>query len=397
MSPYPSGARPGLMSAVGAGIRRVFSFLFQLSFAAAVLVGVGFILTIIHITSPLAVAQARANNRMPVVTEPARPEASFDVERRYAGVIEAARAADIGFEVSGRVVEVSIDIGSDVKRGDVLGRLDVVRLSASVSELEARLSEAEANRLQAQQEFDRQRALDAENATSEARVQSARAALASAAASVASLEAQIRSARADLNDAVLRAPFDGVVTARTFDVGDVVQAGAAAIRLVQSSSREARVAMPIDVASELKTGDPARLVWRGRTYEASVKSVVPEVDAASRSATVVVALPAEATPAIGETVTLLLRQTIQQSGYWVPVASLVADLKGLFAVQIASVTDEGAFRIARAPVQVLYTDGERAFVSGTLQAGDEVVVQGTNRVSPGQYVVLSRLGGEAAQ
>lgn len=375
-------------------IRRFLSVLVQSGMTVAIALGVVIALALIHMAAGDEPGEKRIR-ALPVVTQDAVLEGSYEIERRYTALIAAANAADIGFEVGGRVVAVEADIGDRVEAGDPIGRIDTRRLEVRVNSLQAALAEAEANAARATSEFRRQEDLLAGQATSRSRFETARADAQSATATVQRLSADLDAASTDLDDAVLTAPFAGTVTARNFDVGDVVAAGAPVVRLIQSSSREARAALPVSAVGALEPGDAVRVVWNRRDAVATVKSVVPEVNVQTQSATLVVALPPDVTPTIGETITVLLSQTIDTPGFWVPVSALVADLKGLFAVQIVEPTDDGGFTIARAPIEILYTDGERAFVNGTLEPGDQLVATGANRVSPGQRVTLSRLGSGA--
>ena len=375
------------------GLKAYLDLVIQQGLTAVIIAGTVIALVILHIGAGAASSEELEPRGIPVETVTAERSSSYTVERRYAAVIEAAKAADVGFEVGGRVVEVLAEIGDAVEAGDALGSLDRSRLNDRSTSLEASIAETEALLVRARAAYDRQSGLAAENATSQAALEAAKAELGAAVAVKQRLAAELRTAQTNVRDTVLRAPFTGTVTERRFDVGDVLAAGAPVMRLVQSSSREARASVPVSVLSSIAPGDDVSLIWNRKRSSGLVKSVVPEVDARTRSATLVIALPGDMKPVIGETVTLLLHQEIEGEGYWVSVQALVADLKGLFAVQVAQPIADNAMVIARAPVEILYTDGKRAFVSGTLEDGDLIVMQGTNRVVPGQRVTLARAKG----
>ncbi len=365
-------------------------FIFSLALGTVVVCGAVLALLLLSETSADQPVRSRLSEPLRVETISAISQAEYTVLRRYTALIEAAKASDVGFEVSGRITDIYVDIGDQAKRGDIIARIDTRRLHGTLTELRSQLEDARATATQRRLELQRQESLASRDATSGRQLEEARANSESADAQVGRIEAQIRIAEVDLDDAALSAPFDGVVTGRYVSVGDMAQSQSAVVRLVQSSSREAHAALPISAANALTVGDRVRLNWNAQDYEATVKSVVPEISPGARSATVVIALPGKVTPAIGETLTVLVEQTVPGKGHWVPVVSLVSDLKGLFAVQ-AVVRRDGRSTIQRAPVEILYTDGVRAFVSGTLSDDAEVVVSGTHRVLPGQVVTATRI------
>ena len=334
----------------------------------------------------------------PVVTREAKRETAYKVDRRYTGLIEAARSARLGFEVAGRVEDAPVSIGDRLAKGDVVGRLSTRRTDAQIGELRAKIEQAEATLALRRSEARRADELLGRGVGTRADADEARAGLVAAEGEVASLRSRIDVLEADREDATLRAPFAGLVTSVEFVTGDVVAAGTPVVHLVDQGSLEARVGVPLDVARDLAVGDPVRLQLREREAEATLEGLVPRVDTGSRTVLAIASLPEGLAGLEGETVILRTEQRVEQNGFWVPLAALVADVRGLFAVQI--VEQDGADRqhVVRAPVQVLYTDGVRAFVSGALRDGDAIVVEGTNRVSPGQAVASVReKGGSTAR
>ena len=328
----------------------------------------------------------------PVIARAVEHRTSYVVERRYTGLVEAASSASVGFEVSGRVKAASVSIGDRLEAGAVIGRLSTRRTDAQVMELEAKIEQAEATLVLRRSEAERADALLKRGVGTRATADQARANLLTAEGEVASARSRLKVIEADQEDTTLRAPLGGVVTSVDFAVGDVVAAGAPVVRLVDQASLEARVGVPLDVAGEIAVGDTVRLRLRGDEFDAAVSGLMARVDAGSRTVLVVATLPDGVAVTEGETATLITERSVARVGFWVPLAALVADVRGLFAVQVVETVEafDGSTphgRVARAPVQVLYTDGGRAFVSGALRAGDLIVVEGTNRVSPGEAVV----------
>lgn len=357
--------------------------------ALAIAGGTAAALVSIHAAESSAPAAGAETRPTPVVARTAVARDGFEAVRRFTGLVEAETVVELGFEIDGRVVEAGAKLGQRVEAGAVLGRLDTERLEAQRRQLAARLDEARATLDFRRAEFERAERLLEQGSGTRQRFDEARSDLAVARATVDDLDAQLESVTLDLGDATLEAPFDGVVLEKSFARGDVVSPGRAVLRLMASESLEARIGVPVGLARGFEEGESVDLLWRGRETRGRVERIVPEIAARSRTATLVVSLGRDLDPIAGETVTLLARERIEAPGFWVPLGALVADLKGLWAVQVAREGEDGARRIARAPVRVIHTDGERAYVAGALSAGDPIVTEGTNRVSPGELVALA--------
>lgn len=152
-----------------------------------------------------------------------------------AGSVRARRESAIGAEVSGRIVEVLVDVGDELAEGDELFRLDPVPYEIAVAESEAGLQLARAELENAAAEEARIERLVAERATSMSVRDEHKTASAVAAAQVAQMEARLAAARAELERTVVRAPYAGSVVERKAHEG--AMAGAQPIIVLQESGR----------------------------------------------------------------------------------------------------------------------------------------------------------------
>ncbi|MEL6424655.1 MAG: efflux RND transporter periplasmic adaptor subunit [Pseudomonadota bacterium] len=341
-----------------------------------------------------AQAQILVDDRAtPVVTTVAVSERGYEVPRQYTGRTVIAQETDLAFEVGGRVTLANVDLGDRVVAGTILGRVDSARLRSNEQELRALLLRAHATRDQARDDLNRSAALLASGAVTQTRVEQDQTAFEQAEQDIDALIAQIERLEFDLRDTELRAPFDGIVTSVSFERGDIASPGAPVLRLVNPESVEAHIGVPITAAMHISQDQVLPLDWRGATFNATVSSLVPVVNADSQTMLLVLEWEAQTHALEGEALTVTLSQEIAQPGFWVPLDALVSDLRGLFAVQTVIAGDTGKLEVNRAPVQVHYSDGSRAYVSGALQDGDRIVTRGTNRVAPGQTVVLAAVDG----
>ena len=366
--------------------RALFSVLLLLGITAAAFASIGKVQDEATRIQASILVDERA---IPVLTTRAERQTVYDVPRHYTGRTVISQRADLSFEIGGRVVFADVAIGDHVSAGDILGTVDSARLSSNKQELEARRQRAEAARDQAFDDLQRSEALLAAGAVTRARFEQDQTTFELVEQDIGAVQAQIDRLQFDLRDAELRAPFDGIVTQVNFEVGDIAAAGAPVLQLVDQRSIEAHVGVPVIAATQIDEGQMLPLTWRGNTYEARVSSLVPVVSTQSQTMLLVLDWDTPRQPLEGEALRIMLSQHVEQSGFWVPLDALVSDLRSLFAVQIVAKNTGGAFEVTRAPVQVHYTDGARAYVSGALQNGDRIVTHGTNRVAPGQAVVLA--------
>ncbi|NET45039.1 efflux RND transporter periplasmic adaptor subunit [Okeania sp. SIO2B3] len=210
-------------------------------------------------------------------------------------------------------------------------------------------------------------------------------------AEIRGFEAQISEIDVVLRKSTLFAPFSGTVSVRHLDEGVVVNAGQGVVRLVEGGERKVRVGVPPANTSSLRVGSQQEVRVGERIYSARVLSILPEVDSMTRTQTVILALPQSIAP--GTVVRLGLNQTYGMEGYWLPTSALVWGERGLlasYALVPPSQSDldlpAGTYQTEKRMVEVLHTEGDRSLVRGVLQPGDLIVTNGTNQLTPGQFV-----------
>ena len=208
-------------------------------------------------------------------------------------------------------------------------------------------------------------------------------------ATVKQLESRLASLDIDLEKSVLKAPFSGKISQRYLDRGTVVSPGQNVVRLIQVEQVKAHIGIPSSLASQVKIGEVQSIQVDQKSYRATVTSILPELDEATRTITVVLKLEDSASRAVtaGQIVNWQLEQTIPASGYWLPTTALVRGIRGLWSVYILgeALGDRG-WEIERRDVEILYTDGERVLIRGTLEGNEQIITNGTNRLVPGQKV-----------
>ena len=213
--------------------------------------------------------------------------------RAWDGVIEAVRHADLSAQTNGRVTVAAVDVDHRVRAGDVLLRLTTTEQQAGADAARAQLRAAEANAAEAQANYARFAALGAKQYVSRLQLDQARAARDAAVAARDAARAQLAQAGQQNDYTVVRAPFDGVVSARRVEPGESVSVGQPLLSLYAPGELRIEVDVPQREGEAIRSIDRATvLLADGRRIEATAILVFPAADPVTQSVRVRVALPA---------------------------------------------------------------------------------------------------------
>ncbi|SJM29094.1 efflux RND transporter periplasmic adaptor subunit [Mesorhizobium delmotii] len=214
---------------------------------------------------------------------------------------EAVIAAEIG---GLRVTDVLADVGSVVSKDQPLVRLADETVRAELRKEEAVLASAKADLAKARTSAGRARKVQGSGALSEEKITEYLIAEQTAIAGVESAEASLESQKIKLAQATILAPDDGLITARSVQLGAVVSSGTELFRLVRQQRVEWQAEVSARYLPRIKEGLTATIVGpEGRRVNGTVRLVGPTVSTDTGRVLAYVALPAEAHPPIGLYVT----------------------------------------------------------------------------------------------
>ena len=322
---------------------------------------------------------------LPVTVVPATLGETLVLNESFSGLVVARRTSRLGFSAGGRVTKIDVDVGDRVRAGQPLGYLDTRDLRAQLAAAEASIVEARANHELDQAVVERQNKLFARGHVAQQRVDEANARAAAAAARIEAALARAQALQVAIDLAVVHAPFDGVVTERMIDDGVIALPGAAMLELVENGKLEARIGLPTANAASLSIDQEVELISERGPVAAKVRSSTGVVDRTQRTVMVIfdVLTPKATDP--GAIVRLSIDRSIEERGFWVPIAALTESSRGLWSVYVASKVD-GQWRATPQFVEIVRTEGTRAYARGTVRDGDRIIVDGLARLVPGQLV-----------
>jgi RND family efflux transporter MFP subunit len=324
----------------------------------------------------------------PVVTM-AASSVALEETHVQSGEVRARYETDLGFRMSGRLVARHVDVGSFVRKGDVLALLDDEEAANAVRAAEAGLVAAEAARSVAEGDEARQSSLLEKGIVAKARYDQASRDLAIAVASLDQANVQLKDAKERHGYTKLVAERDGVVTAVGGDAGQVVGSGMMVVRLASLDEREAvfnlaeRLLRDVAVGTAVEVGlaDEPSIRAAG-----TIREITPSADRVTRTFTVRVALAAAPEEMrLGSTVTgkVLVAPT---RVFALPAAALSA--KG--SAPAVFVFEPETSTLELRPVEVARYEETRVAIASGLAEGEEVVVAGVNRLRPGQAVRMEK-------
>ena len=350
------------------------------------IVGFTAALIILLTTAGLGNATQSPEARLPVAvsTGTISIQSGFETPVNVFGLIESPKATTLSFDVAGQVTTLLVEEGEGVSQGDKLAYQDLKRLSARQRELQASLERANADLALAKVNNDRTISLVEKKLESAQRLDEAKASLNVAKAQVSEIKAALNSLDVEIEKATLIAPFEGVVNRRFFDEGSVVSAGSPVFGITSIDNYQARFAVPADVVEQFDINEPVLVKVGDINVAGTVTQRLPVRNVQTRTIDILVTLNSNERVRPGDMAILSGFRSHTETGAWLPVNALSNGLRGLWRVFV--LTNQQNAQLEARVVEVVYTDGNKAFVRGALKDGEMYVSEGTHKLAPGQMV-----------
>jgi len=311
---------------------------------------------------------------------------NVDVATEYSGEVRARVESRLGFRVGGKIVARKVDVGTVVKRGQVLMQLDPQDLALAQAQAKAGLYAAESNRDLAKAELQRYQDLREKNFVAATVLDSKQTAFKAAQASYEQAVASYKNQSNQAGYATLISDVDGVVTSIDAEAGQVVAAGTPVVRVAQSGDMDVVVGIPEDQVNSIRqiTDIHVRL-WANpnQTVPARLRELSPIADPVTRTYTAKVAIPS-ATQDVKLGMTAYVTFGVKN-----PNPMIKLPLTALFQEKNTTsvwIVENGAVKLV--PVQVAGTSGDDLLIARGVAPGQTVVTAGVNLLKPGQKVTI---------
>jgi len=303
----------------------------------------------------------------------------------YAGEVRARYETRLAFRVGGKIVERNVEVGTHVRQGQVLAKLDPEDLAQAAAAARAQMASAEAERDLAGADLKRYTDLRAKNFISQAEFDRRANAYATADARLDAVRAQYRQAANQSAYAVLAADTAGVITAIETEVGQVVAASQTVARLARPAEKEIAIAVPESQRNLVERASAYSVTLNsvpGRSWRGRLRELSPVADPATRTyAARITVLGADDHAELGMSARVAVAAAAARPGVELPMAALYSRGE---SPQVWLVNADGTVRLA--PVKTRGVAGEQVVIESGLAAGDLVVTAGAQFLRAGQRV-----------
>ena len=289
---------------------------------------------------------------------------SYKITREFPGKLLPAEQSNLAFEIPGKINVINVDIGDAVRKGQILAELDDREATAQLKQAKARydLALQILNRYKDLRSEGHISIQDLDNANSEELI----------------AKSQYEFFKVKLEQTKLIAPFDGVIQNRYLDTGSVINGGIPIVEILGSKNVEAHISIPLKFIDKLIIGNSYDFTIGNKKSKGVLERLAPMTPGGSDNRLAIFNFDTFFAP--GSIAELKLSLNIEGRGTWVPIKSLSQSEQGIWAIY--TINEEKV--VVRDLVEILYFEGEYAYVNGTLNDGDLIVLGGAQKIIEGK-------------
>lgn len=304
------------------------------------------------------------------------------------GSLVADRTASIRAEVSGSVVAVLQDPGARVAKGTPLVRIDDSAIRDAWLSAKSGVTQAELAADIARRDLDRAEKLLTAGAVAPSAVEQARRGALGAQATLEDARARLASAQKNLDNTVAKAPYDGVVSDRQVNPGDVVAPGAPLVTVVDPSTMRLEGSVPADQLGAIRLGAPVSFTvtgYPGRTFTGAISNIYPSADPGTRQVRLYARIPNAGS---GLVAGLFANGRVASTSHQALVAPLTAvDQRGLKPT--VTRVHGGKAEVVEVALGTRDEATERVELTSGVAAGDTLLVGAAAGITAGTSVRVS--------
>ena len=291
---------------------------------------------------------------------------SYLITKEFPGKLVPLEQSKLAFQVPGKIQKINVDIGDEVAKGDVLAELDK---REAISQL---------NQAKAKFDLSLQLLSRYEDLKKDGHISVQELDRVNSEYLIAKSQYELYKVKVEQTDLI--APFNGVIQSRFLDTGTVINAGAPILEILDSNYVEAHISVPIEFLENMKIGTSYGFEFDNKTANGTFARLAPMSPGGSDSRLAIFKFESFFNP--GSTAKLKLSVNKKSEGTWVPLRSLSQSEQGIWAVYTINENEI----VVRDFVDIIYFEDEYAFVNGTLQDGDLIVLGGASKIIEGKKV-----------
>lgn len=305
--------------------------------------------------------------------------------RTFSGTAKASEESVLSFRVSGEIIDIPVDVGTVIDRGQVLAQLDPLDYQLAVEGAAAELARTQARERNARANYDRVRQLYETRTASKTDLDNARADAEATKAQMVSKERDLALAQRQLDYTTLEAGTDGSIAEKLAEVKENVQPNQPVLKMVSGTQPEIDIQVPETMIGYITPGMLA-VVKFGALDGQVLQAQVIKIGVATTGATTTFPVTLLVTDAERKVRSGMTAQVVflapGKASVRVPSVAVEADLEGSYVFLVENDV------VVRQPVEVGELLGDEIEILSGLQGGEQVVVAGLKSLNAGQKVSI---------
>lgn len=304
------------------------------------------------------------------------------------GTLAAEKTASIRAEIGGPVVAVLIEPGQRVSKGTALARIDESAVREAWLGARSGVTQATMAADNAVRDLSRAEKLLAAGAIAENALEGARRGNLGAQAQLEDAKARLASAQRNLDNTVVKSPYDGVVSEKQVNPGDVVAPGAPLFTVVDPSTMRLEGAVPADQLAQVRMGAPVIFSitgYPGKSYTGAITNIYPSADPQTRQVRVYVRIPNAAQGLVAGLYATGRVASVTRNGLTAPLTAV--DQRGItpFVVRLKG----GKTERVSVTIGVRDETTERMELTSGVAAGDTLLIGAAQGITSGTPVKVA--------
>jgi len=313
--------------------------------------------------------------------------ASYQISKKYIGKISSKQQSALSFEFPGRVTKIHVDSGEKVTKGQLLAELNTELLLIKSQEIKAKLTQLSAEENLNKKKLNRINSLNKQGFSSEQLQDELIAQQNIIQANMQQFAAEKQTLNYQINHAKLIAPFAGVITDRGIDQGELINANSLAFHLIKSTDVEFKVGIPAKDSQTLVIGQTFDIQVNKQTFPAQLLSISKQINTITRTIELRLRFNDQVDFLDDQLGYLLVNQTINKHGFWLPLTALTDGVRGQWNIFQAKSVSTKRYKLFAQTVKVEYITKSHAFISGLTDNHLTYVENGLHRLVGNQEVI----------
>ncbi|HBV76763.1 MULTISPECIES: efflux RND transporter periplasmic adaptor subunit [Vibrio] len=312
-------------------------------------------------------------------------EESYNISHRFIGLVTANQQANLGFERSGKIANILVQVGEQVKKDQILIKLDIDMLQSRQKQIQAQQSKIKAELDLANKKLKRQAYLKDKGFSADANIDDLISQIGVLKASTQELHETLKANLLEQKKSVLTAPYSGLISQRFISLGDIVNVSTPTLTLLSDEKPELHVGIPTKYLPQLTQQDQFEVEIGSQLYLIKRINSGTQVDNLSRTVNLRFALPEDQDWINGQLGYLNFQDPQQSNGFWVPLSALTNGIRGTWNIYVVT-QQKDQLSTERRSVDLVYANSHHAYIRGAISHNEAFVTQGLHRIVPGQRI-----------